>query len=68
MAQQILRLPEVKKRAGLSRASIYALIAQGRFPKQIKLSERAVGWLSTEIDSWVEARVTESRSNTSAAA
>lgn len=67
MAQEILRLPQVKTRTGLSRASIYALIAQGRFPKQIKLSERAAGWLAHEVDAWIEQRVAKSRSKTKAA-
>lgn len=61
MTQEILRLPQVKTRTGLSRASIYALVSQGRFPKQIKLSERAAGWLAHEVDGWLEQRIAESR-------
>jgi prophage regulatory protein len=65
MTPEILRLPQVKLRTGLSRASIYALIAQGRFPKQIKLSPvpgaRAAGWIGGEIDSWLRERIAASR-------
>ena len=53
----ILRLPEVMQRVGLKRASIYLHMAQGKFPKQIHLGDRAVGWLEPEIDAWLAVRV-----------
>ena len=40
---RIVRIPEASKRIGLSRASIYRLMAIGAFPKALKLSERAIG-------------------------
>ena len=49
----VLRLPEVKKMTGLSRSSIYAMVANKSFPKPIKLGERAVGWLETEVAEWI---------------
>ena len=52
----IIRLPEVKKRTGLSRSTIYALIKENAFPSQIQLSKRAVGWHSHEVDNWVSSR------------
>jgi len=64
MAYEILRLPQVKQRTGLPVSTIYAYIAQDRFPKQIKLSERSVGWLADEIDAWVKQRIAESRGKT----
>lgn len=54
---QILRLPDVMKRVGLCRASIYQHIAEGSFPKQISLGARAVGWLEHEIDAWLAAMI-----------
>lgn len=53
---RILRLPEVTRRTGLSRASVYALIARGKFPAQVKLSERAAGWFESEVVEWLESR------------
>jgi prophage regulatory protein len=32
-------------------------MASGNFPKAIPLGERTVGWLESEIDSWIESRV-----------
>lgn len=61
MAIEILKLPAVIQRTGLSRTTIYALIAQGRFPKQINISERSVGWVASEIEQWLEDRVASGR-------
>lgn len=55
-ANSIYRLPEVKRRTGLSRSSIYAGIAAGTFPKPLQLGPRAVGWRSGDLDAWIEAR------------
>lgn len=56
----ILRLPEVIKETGLSRSTIYNLIKEGSFPPPIKLSSRASGWLSDEIEHWKASRITRS--------
>ena len=53
----ILRLPAVLACTGLSRTSIYARMARDEFPKSISLGDRAVGWLQSEIELWVEQRV-----------
>jgi prophage regulatory protein len=60
-----LRLPAVKVRTGLSRASIYAKIAAGEFPAPISLGARAVGWIDNDISTWMAARIAASRSSTS---
>ncbi len=52
----ILRRPDVEARVGLSRATIYAKMANGSFPKPVRLSERAVGWKAEDIDAWLAAR------------
>lgn len=52
--EKILRLPEVKAKVGLSTASIYRLIKEGDFPKQIKLGRHASGWLDSEVQSWIK--------------
>lgn len=54
--EKFLRLPEVKSRTGLSRSTIYALIAQNKFPRHVPLGMRCVGWLESEIDAWIAAR------------
>ncbi len=61
MENTILRLSTVKKCTGLSRSTIYLRIAQGNFPKQISLGGRAVGWIKSEIETWLANQITESR-------
>ncbi|MCY4641767.1 MAG: AlpA family transcriptional regulator [Gammaproteobacteria bacterium] len=60
MAQKILRLPDVKARTGLSRSSIYLRISDGEFPKAISLGGRAVGWIESDIEKWIDNRIYES--------
>ena len=53
----IMRLPAVEVAVGLKRSMIYNLIKEGRFPAQRRISARAVGWDSVEIDSWIAERL-----------
>ncbi len=55
----IIRLNEVTKKTGLCSTSIYNLISEHKFPKQLKLTKRASGWLETEVDQWIADRVAE---------
>jgi len=54
---QILRLRQVCERIGLSRSMVYQLEAEQRFPPRIKIGVRAVGWIESEIQAWLEQRV-----------
>ena len=65
MNNSLLRLAEVKARTGLSRSAIYLRIADGTFPKQISLGSRAVGWVDTEIQEWIDRAIRNSRSKRS---
>lgn len=58
---RILRLPALKEKIGLGKSQVQKLESRGKFPKRIKLSERASGWLESEIDAWIAKRVAESR-------
>lgn len=59
----LLRRKQVEAQTGLRRSTIYQAIAEGKFPKPVKLGTRSVAWLSTEVDGWIAARITESRPN-----
>lgn len=61
MANTILRLPAVKACTGLSRSTIYLRVSGGTFPKPINLGGRAVGWIESEIQQWLQQRVEASR-------
>ncbi|MBL1320426.1 MAG: AlpA family transcriptional regulator [Methylophaga sp.] len=61
MSEQILKLPEVTKVTGLARSTIYKLISEDRFPKQIKLTSFSSGWIKSEVDYWIDERIAFSR-------
>ena len=61
MCNRIIRLPEVKNKTGLSRSTIYLGMSKGIFPKTISLSERAVGWLDSDIEQWLDKRIAASK-------
>ncbi len=61
MTHTILRLPAVKVRTGLSRSTIYLRVSQGTFPKPVNLGARAVGWVETEIQQWLQRQIETSR-------
>lgn len=52
----VLRLRDLQQRLPLSRSAIYAKIAAGEFPLPISLGPRAVGWLASDIDKWIQSR------------
>lgn len=52
MSDIILKMPEVIKRSGLSRAEIYRKMEAGDFPKSVKMGVKSVGWYDSEISSW----------------
>lgn len=54
---KIIRLNEVKESTGLGRSTIYLYIAENRFPKPVPLGDRAVGWISSEVQGWIEERI-----------
>jgi prophage regulatory protein len=60
MTFEIVRLPELIKRIGLSRSSIYARInTDPTFPQPLSLGGRSVGWISEEVDAWLEHRAAD---------
>lgn len=55
--KHILRMPEVEERTGYKRPTIYKFIKAGIFPKQVPLGLRAVGWVESEIDEWIQSKI-----------
>ena len=69
---RFIRLPEVLSRTGLGRTSVYRKMAEGTFPKSLKLGgppkdpeafdSRAIAWIEDEIDKWLESRIEDRNS------
>ena len=56
MAVVFLRLQAVIRVTGLSRSTLYRLIADEQFPRPVRLGPRAVAWRRTDVEAWGEAR------------
>ena len=63
MSIKILRRPEVEQIVGLSRSTLYAMMAENTFPKPIKLGKRAIGWPDNVIAGWIEERTSGDNSD-----
>lgn len=55
--EMLLRRPEVARRTGLSPNRIDELERAGRFPRRVKISDRAVAWAASEIDAFIRERI-----------
>ncbi|EGQ8704893.1 AlpA family transcriptional regulator [Vibrio parahaemolyticus] len=54
---RFLRLKEVMSLTGLGRSTIYKFMAdETDFPKSVPLGGRAVAWVESEIEEWMESR------------
>jgi prophage regulatory protein len=61
--ERALRLRQVSQLTGLGRSMICQMQAEGRFPQRIKLGERAVEWLESEVRGWLATQIETSRRN-----
>ncbi len=52
----LLTIEEVAVRTRLSKPTIYKLIRQGEFPKQLRLCANKVAWLEREVAAWIAMR------------
>ncbi|ENJ1742501.1 AlpA family transcriptional regulator [Vibrio parahaemolyticus] len=57
---RFLKLKEVMQKTALSRSAIYRKMDEGSFPKTVSLGDRAVAWIESEVEEWME-RVLQSR-------
>ncbi len=50
------RMATVVNVTGLCRATIYRMIADKRFPAQVRIGTRAVGWRWSDLERWSKER------------
>lgn len=65
--KKLLKLNEVIDRTKVCRAKIYQLMELNEFPKSVKLGQRSVAWVESEVDTWIEKRIQERDENNFAA-
>ncbi len=51
---KFLRIPDVIKKTGLARSTIWMMCKEGRFPIPIKISERVTVWDNDLIEEWMK--------------
>lgn len=56
MMTKMYRRDEVKAITGLSTSSIYRLMADGSFPRPVRIGERAVAWTEQSLIDWMSER------------
>lgn len=56
-----MRMTEIVKVTGLSKSAIYAMIAEGKFPAGFQLGSNSKAWLASDVQAWINERVSASR-------
>lgn len=59
--ERFIKLPEVKRRTSLSTSEIYRRLETGTFPAQVRLGAKAVAWLDSEVQAWINQTVQTGR-------
>ena len=54
--ERLLTAREVTQGVGISRATLYRLLAAGTFPKPLKITSTAVRWPASEVREWANSR------------
>ncbi|MFA5957017.1 helix-turn-helix transcriptional regulator [Hyphomicrobium sp.] len=50
----MLRVPDVERLTRISHTTIKRMVGDGRFPKPMRLGERAKGWPAREVREWID--------------
>ncbi|MFG6565945.1 helix-turn-helix transcriptional regulator [Sulfitobacter sp. 1A13421] len=56
MSEPYLRRPAVQIATGLSRSSLYSMMATGDFPRPVRVGKRAVAWPESTVAAWLASR------------
>ena len=59
MSKRLIRMPEVISKTGLRKSVIYKKIRLGEFPGPVRISAKVSTWLESEVDEFIDQRVTE---------
>ncbi len=56
-SERLLALPGVLERTSLKRASLYAAMDRGEFPKPVRISANRVAWPETIVAQWIASKI-----------
>lgn len=57
----VIKLSRVLEKTTLGRSTLYAYMERGAFPPAVRVSERNVVWVESEVDAWLQDRIKNSR-------
>lgn len=52
--QVLLKIKQVLELVPVGKTTLYKMIDDGKFPRPIRLSERAVAWRKSDILQWID--------------
>lgn len=58
---EFIKIHEVIKLTGIKTTKIYTMAKDGKFPKQVPLGGRSVGWIKSEVLQWNQAQIAAAR-------
>lgn len=50
---KVLNTKQVSEITGLSKETIWRMRKRGQFPTDIKIGARGIGWLQSDIETWI---------------
>ncbi len=58
---KLIREPDCRALTGIPRSTRYALMAKGQFPRPIKIGQKAVAWVESDVLDWIHNRIEQSK-------
>ena len=53
MSNRFIRFPELQRKVGKSRTTVWRDEREGLFPARRRTGKNSVGWLESEVDDWI---------------
>jgi len=63
MSIRIIKIKDVTYQTSLSKTSIYRRIAEGTFPKPMRLGPQRVAFLEKDVENWILAHIAGGQGN-----
>ena len=55
--RKLIKIKDVLERIPVSRAQIYIMINEGKFPRQIDLGGTGAFWVESEVEDWIQSHI-----------
>ncbi|EBX9477389.1 AlpA family phage regulatory protein [Salmonella enterica subsp. enterica serovar Abony] len=61
--QRLIKTKDVLTRVQRSKAWLYKQLKAGTFPKPVRIGSRSISFVESEVNYWIEERISASRDN-----